>query len=210
MTLTVLVSVAIVCAALVATRSLRRLRTRRRERQAARDLPGAVSDLARSIRTGSTLPGALRELAPTLRGTLARETDTAVALLDRGHPLDSVLETWGRSSRIAGTELLVAACRFSLGHGHAVDRALDGVASALLDRVEVADEVRALAAQARTSAMVLVALPPAGAALFSVLDPGFIQVLFGTTIGRVCLLAGTSLDVAGAWTSRTLIQRVLT
>ena len=214
MTMIVVLLMGAGCACAAAS-STHHARERRLERVAARDVPAAASDLARSIRAGATLPVALREIAPTLRGSLRNEVHTAVALLDRGHPLDSVLAKWGRSSRIVGTDLLVAACRFSIGpssssaHSRSLDRALDGVANALLDRVEVADEVRALAAQARTSAMVLVALPPAGAALFSVLDPGFLSVLFGTTLGRVCLLVGSSLDAAGAWASRAMVRRVL-
>lgn len=196
-------------AAAVAVRSAGRARDRRRVRQAARDLPGAVSDLARSIRSGATLTVALHELAPTQEGCLGREVDAAVRLLDRGHPLDRVLEMWGRASTVPGAELLVAACRFSLGQGTALDRALDGVAVALLDRIEISDEVAALASQARTSALVLVALPPAGAALFAVLDPGFLSVLFGTTLGRSCLLVGVTLDAAGACASRALVQRAL-
>ena len=91
----------------------------------------------------------------------------------------------------------------------ALERALDGVAAALLDRIEVADEVRALAAQARTSAIVLVALPPVGAGLFCLLDPGFAGVLFASPAGRTCLVAGLALDGAGAWTSRRMVRRAV-
>jgi tight adherence protein B len=188
---------------------LRRVGAGRSLRRAASALPAAVSDLARSVRAGATLELALRELAPTTEGVLETELAGAVALLDRGHEIDRVLRVWGRASHIDGVALLVAACRFSLDRSVALERALDGVAAALLDRVEVDDEVRALASQARTSAVVLVALPPVGAVLFGVLDPDFASVLLSTAAGRSCLVGGLALDATGAWASRRLVQRAV-
>ncbi|UDY34417.1 type II secretion system F family protein [Dermatobacter hominis] len=192
-----------------ARRAVARARTTHDRRRAAVTLPGAVADLARSVRAGATLEVAVRELAPTTDGVLGTELRGAVTLLDRGHGVDRVLDLWGRATRIEGVSLLVAACRFSIGRTVALERALDGVAAALLDRVEVGDEVRALAAQARTSAIVLVALPPAGAVLFGLLDPGFASVVAATTAGRVCVALGLALDGAGALASRALVRRAV-
>lgn len=195
-------------AAAVAARSGRR-RTRRSARQAARDLPGAVGDLARSIGTGATLGVALRELEGGPVGLLGTEVSAAVSLLERGVGVDRVLELWSRASRIDGVDLLVAACRFSHGHGAALAAALDGVAAALVDRLELDDEVQALTSQARTSATVLVALPPIGLTVLSSVDPSFPGVLVGSTPGRWCLLLGVSLDLLGAVTARRLVRRAV-
>jgi tight adherence protein B len=208
--MTVALVVALVTvAAWWARRGVRRLAVVRERRRAAVALPGAVSDLARSIRSGATLEVALRELAPTAGGVLGTELRGAVTLLDRGHGVDRVLQLWGRATRVEGVPLLVAACRFSLGRSVALERALDGVATALLDRIEVGDEIRALVAQARTSALVLVALPPTGAVLFGVLDPGFAAATLGTAVGRCCLVAGLALDGAGALLARALVRRAV-
>lgn len=206
-----LVVLAAIGAAVVRTgaRAVARVRSERARRRAAALLPSAVADLSRSLRAGATLEVALRELAPSAAGVLGTELRGAVALLDRGHSMARVLEVWGRASRVPGVDLVVAACRFSLGRSVALAAALDGVATALLDRVEVDDEVRALAAQARTSAVVLVALPPVGAALFCVADPGFASVVLTTPAGRLCLVAGVTLDLAGAWASRALVRRAV-
>ena len=193
----------------ISRRAIRRANGERSRSRAARDLPTAVGELAGALHSGATLEAALRDLAPSVSGLLATELDGAVALLDRGHGMDRVLQAWGRATRIDGVELLVAACRFSRGGGAGLDAALAGVAAALVDRIEVADELRSLASQARTSAVVLVALPPVGAALFALLDPGFAPALVTTTAGRVCLVLGVSLDVAGAWASKAIAARAL-
>ncbi len=196
-------------ALVVAARRLGERRQRDERRQAARDLPAAVSDVARSIRSGATLGSALREVAPTCRGILGRELGAAVSLLDRGYDTTRVLQLWRRATVIDGVELVASACRFSVDHGAGLVGSLDGVAATLLDRIEVADETAALAAQARTSAVTLIALPPVGAAVFALVDPSSIGVLLGTTVGRVCLVAGVGLDLLGARISGALVQRAV-
>lgn len=201
--------VVLVVGAWRARSAIRRANGKRSRERAARNLPTAVGELAGALRSGATLAAALRDLAPSVSGLLATEVDGAVALLDRGHGMDRVLHAWGRATRIDGVELLVAACRFSRDGGAGLDAALDGVAAALVDRIEVADELRSLASQARTSTAVLVALPPVGAALFALLDPGFAPTLLTTPAGRVCLVLGGSLDLAGAWASKSIAARAL-
>ncbi len=208
MTLLVLAVVGITAGGVALAGSGRR-RRRRLATRAARDLPGAVGDLARSVGAGATLTVALRELAGGPVGLLGTEVAGAVALLDRGLGVDRVMELWGRASRIDGVELLVAACRFSQGRGVALVAALDGVAAALVDRIELDDEVRALTSQARTSATVLVALPLIGVTVLAAVDPSFVGVVLGSTSGRACLVIGVVLDGLGAAVSNRLVTRAV-
>ena len=168
-----------------------------------------MGDLARSVGAGATLTVALRELAGGPVGLLGTEVAGAVALLDRGLGVDRVMELWGRASRIDGVELLVAACRFSRGRGVALVAALDGVAAALVDRIELDDEVRALTSQARTSATVLVALPLIGVTVLAAVDPSFAGVVLGSGAGRACLVVGVVLDGLGAVVSNRLVTRAV-
>lgn len=205
-----LVTAAAACVALVVGR---RWMTGRREldrrRGAARHLPGVVSNLARSVGSGATLTAAVREVAPGVGGELGHELRAVVALLDRGYGTDRVLALWGRATVIDGVDLLVATCRFSVANGAGLVGALDGVAATLLDKVEVSDEITALASQARVSTMALLALPPVGAALFALVDPSVAGVLFGTTAGRLCLTIGVGLDLLGWRVSRMLLGHAL-
>lgn len=183
---------------------------RTERRRAARELPGAVSDLARSVRAGATLEVAVREVAVNAGGVLGRELRGAVSLLDRGLGIDRVLDLWRRATVLDGVDLVVAACRFSSRHGTSAAQALEGVGAALVDRIEVDDEVMALAAQARTSVVVLVMLPPVGAAVFGLIEPAFGDVLTGTTAGRVCLVVGLTLELLGVAVSRLMVRRAVT
>jgi tight adherence protein B len=202
----VTVAVALLCAASLAwwVRSRRDARARR---DLDRSLPVLASDLARSVRSGATLRTALGDAAvsasPGVRHALVR----VVHASDRGVPIDEALEAWRRDRSSPGVDLLVGACRFGNEHGGDLALALDAVSAALLDAVELADETAALTAQARASAVLLVALPPVGAGLFAVVDRSVAQVLLGTPAGWACLAVGTALDLVGGVVSVGMVRR---
>ena len=201
----IVVVLAVVTGAVLARR-WRGHRRRAARRDAARDLPRVAAELARSVRAGATLGGAVDGLVGPVPGILGPELAGVAGAVERGSSIDRALAHWQAASSVAGVDLLVGACRFGVGHGGDLARALDGVAATLLDTLEVEDEVRALVTQARTSAAVLVALPPLGAAMFALADPAVAQVLLRSTVGWVCVAVGASLDAAGAWVAARLIR----
>jgi tight adherence protein B len=87
----------------------------------------------------------------------------------------------------------------ALEAGGAPARAVDGVASTLRERAEVDREMRALATQARASAVVITVAPLAFATLGVVGDERTAHFLLRTPAGLGCLAAGVALDAVGAW-----------
>ena len=69
-----------------------------------------------------------------------------------------------------------------------------------LEKVHRAGEVRALASQARASAVVIVVAPAVFAVVAALADPEVLHFLVGTPAGLACLVGGAGLDAAGgAW-----------
>ena len=83
--------------------------------------------------------------------------------------------------------------------GGAAARAIDGVAATLRANLALAAEVRAQAAQARLSALVIAVSPVAFGALAAGTDRQTADFLLRTPIGLLCLVAGLSLDAAAAF-----------
>jgi tight adherence protein B len=182
---------------------------RRRRRALQRQLPLLASTLARSVHSGATLVVALGDAASSLGQPAGEDVAAVAAAIRRGVTVDAALAGWSDRSGSADVGLLVTAARLGHAHGGDLGVALDAVAITLSDRVEVADEARSLTSQARTSAAVLVALPPFGAACFAVLDPAVAALLLTTPIGWVCIVVGVALDLAGAWVLHRMVQRAL-
>ena len=184
-------------------------RMRRAERLLDQQLPGAAAGLARSVHAGATLLGAIEEFGSVSAQPISFDLATIAASVRRGGSLDAALRDWEQSRPNCSVGVLVAACRFGHAEGGNLAAALDGAAVSLLDRLEVADEARALSTQARSSSAVLVALPLFGAAGFSVLDPAVAATLFTTTAGWVCLVLGLGLDALGALVLSRMVRSAL-
>lgn len=174
-----------------------------------RALPNVAGALARSVRTGSTLHAAFAEVAASESGPLAEELSAVHTAVVRGRSLEESLQAWSDHADSPSVDLLVAACAFGIRDGGDLAAALDGAAVTLIDRLDVADEARAATSQARSSAMVLVALPVFGAVMFGMLDPAVATTLIATSAGRLCLVIGAVLDGAAAWVMAFLVRRAL-
>ncbi|MGB3411949.1 MAG: type II secretion system F family protein [Microthrixaceae bacterium] len=174
-----------------------------------RQLPDVASGMARAVHSGATLLVAIEDVAESIDGPAESELRLIADRVRHGWMLDDALVEWQRQGRSASLDLLVAACRLGHSEGGDLKAALDGVSAALLDRLEVADETRALTSQARTSAYVLGVLPLFGAAGFSVLDRRVAQMLLTTQVGLICLVVGLGLNLLGAWCLSMIVRAAL-
>lgn len=183
--------------------------SRRRERaRYERQLAHVAAELARAARCGASLPTALAEVAAAAERPVAVDVVAVHDALQRGIAVDDALVDWSARAGSASVDLVVTAARLGHAEGGDLGAALDAVAVSLLDRIEVAEEAHALGAQARTSTWALLALPPFGAACFSLLDPSVGHTLFATPVGWACLSIGVTLELMGAAVMSRMVASV--
>lgn len=187
-----------IAAAGVRARARFRARTAHRHLRDAQ-LPLALDRLAASLRSGASLTTALGEVGGALDAPIGPELDALARDAARGRPVRQVLDDWSSTHDDPGTRLAAAALLLATIVGSAPARAIDGVAATVRERLDLAAERRALAAQARTSALVLSVAPVGFAALLVLADAAAAGFLLGTPAGWACLVTGVGLDAAGAW-----------
>jgi tight adherence protein B len=181
-------------------RRQRRARTLVKRRS---QLPPALEELAAALRAGSSLPVALGEAGSATSDPLGPELEALALGAGRGQPMAAVLDGWARRHDDPGTRLAATALVLATVVGVASARAVHGVAATLRERLELSAERRALAAQARTSAVVLATAPLLFAFLLAVSDSDAGRFLLNSRAGWVCLAAGLGLDALGAlWMAR--------
>jgi tight adherence protein B len=161
-------------------------------------LPALLEGVARSLRSGATLQGALDEQSSTA-GRLGDDLRTVVGATDGGVPLVVALDAWPDRCPTPGVRLAVAALALAAEAGGAAARAVDGVAATLRANLAVAGEVRAQAAQARLSGLVIALAPLAFATLAAGTDRRTAAFLLHSSLGAACLAAGLALDGLAAW-----------
>lgn len=166
-----------------------------------------LAELRSSLASGASLRQAVAEAARH-DGPVPAD----LAAVDRGvlggRALQGELDRWAARRADAGVPLVADALAIAGSSGASQALAVDAVVATLRTRRARALEVRALASQARASAVVLVATPLAFATTVSILDPRVGRFLATTPPGWACVLGGLSLDAAGAWWMATLVRRV--
>ena len=106
-----------------------------------------------------------------------------------------------RSVRMAASALAIAA---EVGGPQA--RTVDAVALTLREQRVIAGDVAASAAQARLSAVVLVAVPLVFAVMQMATNSEALHFLLRTTAGTGCLVVGIGLDALGALWMHTMVR----
>jgi tight adherence protein B len=169
------------------------------------DLPGALEDVARSLRSGTSLRVALAEASTAAAGPARRDLGVVVEHVDRGVALGEALDGWAERRPAAEVRLAVAALGLGLDAGFTSARTVDGVAATLRERAAVAGEVATQATQARLSALVIALLPVAFTTWASLTDGRIAGFLFASPAGWACLFGGVTLNAVGAaWMARIM------
>ncbi len=190
--------VAVVAAGLVAVR--RRGAPARAAVAVEHALPELLESIARRLRAGASLGQAVASAEVAGSDELATAWQRTVDLVP-SVGVGAALDTWaGGGAGGAGGAVRLAASALALAAstGGSPARAIDGVAATLRARAAVADELRALTAQARLSALVIAASPLAFGGLAALSDARTRAFLTSRAGAGVAAL-GLALDATGAW-----------
>lgn len=177
------------------------------DRGLQRALPGLLDDVVAAMASGSSLLQGF-EVAAGRPGPAAAELHVALRFQARGIGLQEVVDRWAGQRPGTGLPLVADALALAGASGGSQVAALRSVGATLLERDALDREVRALAAQAQLSALVLVVTPAAFAAAVAVLDHRIAVFLLASPLGWACLVGGLLLDGAGAWWMRRLVGAV--
>ena len=167
----------------------------------------ASAVLAGELRAGRAPHVALLAAAEVAAGPTADVLAAGAATAAVGGDVAQVLL---RAEASASPELLrgLAACwSVCAGTGSGLAAAVDRLEEAQRDAQARRRAVRAELAGPRATARLLAGLPLLGIALAAALGASPLHVLLGTGVGRVCLVVGTALDVAGVLWTRRLARR---
>jgi tight adherence protein B len=170
------------------------------------ELPLVLDQIASSLRSGASLPHAISESADRALGPVSEDLTRLRGGLAAGQSLADGLSEWRCHRPTAGVRLAVAALRLAAELGGQA-RPIDGVAATLRERLAVDRELRAVSAQARASAVVIVAAPFAFTLLLGAGDTAAWRFFVESPAGLACLAGGLLLDGIGAWWMLHLLRR---
>ncbi|PWR17764.1 type II secretion system F family protein [Zavarzinia compransoris] len=168
------------------------------------ELPSFLERLRQLISTGNSQAQAF-DKALIYSGEATRCYLDPVALrLKIGVPLPDALRVQAQRLAIAELAMLAMIVRTNLRYGGNLGYILEHLARVLRDRSRVRNEFRSLSSELRSTAIVMVAIPPLVALAIMVMNPTYLD--FFAEQGQVMLAVAIGLEVLGIVVMRRLMR----
>lgn len=183
-----------------------RIRTSRRRSAFADQLPDVLQLIAGSLRSGFSLSQALDAVVRDDTQPSAGEFARALAETRIGVELEDALDRV--AFRMASDDLrwVVMAIRIQREVGGNLAEVLLTTVTTMRERAQVRRQIRALSAEGRLSAYILLALPFIVGGLLAWMNPRYIEPLFTTGIGILMLIGAGILMLLGTFWMTRLVK----
>ena len=180
-----------------------RFLAKRRLKRFGNQLPDALTTLAGSLRAGRSVGQAMEALSREADDPMGRELRKVVAEVRLGRTLHDTLAD--AADRVGSDDFrwAVLAMQIQSEVGGNLAELLDQVAATMRERTRMRGEVKALTAEGRASALMLVVMVPALGGVMAMMNPSYMAPLFTTSGGHIML--GISAVMIGGgyfWMSR--------
>lgn len=181
-------------------------RITRRRASFAEQLPDVLQLVAGSLQSGFSLPQALDAVVRENTQPSADEFSRALAETRIGGELEAALDRV--ADRMDSTDLRwsVMAIRIQRSVGGNLVEVLRNTVDTMRERAQLRRQVRALSAEGRLSAYILIALPVLLGAWLFLSRRSYMRPLYTTPFGLVMLISGAILMVLGSLWMRKLIK----
>jgi len=182
-----------------------RLRTARRRQRFADQLVDTLSIVSSGLRAGRGLPQALELVAEEAPSPTAEEFRRVMFEVRVGRDLTTSLAGVSRRMKSDDLSWVTRAIDINRELGGDLTEVLGNVADTIRDRRRVARQVQSLSAEGRATGWVLMALPFLMFAFIAWRNPGSVELLTGTGLGRLMLGGALASMAAGFVWVRKLV-----
>lgn len=182
------------------------LRIRRRRKKFTNQLGDMLTMVANALRAGFSFMQAFELISREMDAPMGREVQLVVNEVNLGNTLESALDNMQRRVASPDFELVVTAVLIQRQVGGDLASILDTISETIAERVRMRRETQTLTAQGRLSGWVLVLIPFALGGFLSVVNPGYLQPLFDTEFGRMCMIGAIVSELIGILVIRRIVD----
>lgn len=168
-------------------------------------LPEALDLLARALRSGHAMTSGLEMVANEMEPPISSEFGAAVDEINLGLTFQEAFENL--CARIPSTDLRFFAISVIIQRetGGNVAEILDNISRLIRERIQFKRQVKALTAEGRLSAMVLIGLPIVLFAYIFFVNHSYISLLWKETLGQYMLAGAIVLQILGAFVIKKIV-----
>ena len=179
---------------------------KRRQAKFLREMANAIDVVVRGVKTGLPLNECLQIIARESPEPIASEFREVVDQQRLGVTLGEALERMSDRVPLAEVRFLAIVIGIQQQAGGNLSEALGNLSNVLRDRLRMQLKIKALSAEAKTSAMVLGSLPPGVMTMLYLTSPDYITPLFTTSVGKVMVAGGAIWMFLGCMVMRKMIN----
>jgi tight adherence protein B len=169
-------------------------------------LPEALDYISRALRAGHSLTSAIGMAGKEFADPIGHEFKTVFDEVGFGIPFkDSISQL---ADRIQSNDLNFFVISLMIQHetGGNLTELLDGLAKTMRERVKLRGKVRTLSSEGRASAWILGSMPFVLAGILTLINPGYISLLWSNPQGQTLSLIGGGLMTVGFFLLNRIIQ----
>jgi tight adherence protein B len=171
--------------------------------------PETLDLISRALRAGHAFGSGLKVAAEEGPEPLASEFRFATEEINLGLSAPQALTNLADRVPLADFRFFVTAVLIQRETGGNLTEILGNISALIRERLKLLANIRVLSAEGRLSAWILIALPFISAGLISLMNPGYLNVLFVDPLGLNILAGGGVMMVIGIfWIRRTVRIRV--
>jgi tight adherence protein B len=171
-------------------------------------LPECIEMLARALRAGHSIQGALETLSENVQEPAATEFAELFRQQNLGLPLrDALLQLLDRVPS-ADLRVLVTAILVQKETGGNLVEILDRTVFVIRERLRIEGEIQVQTAQGRLTGWILSALPIIMMIMLNLVNPGYSSILFHDPLGRKLLYYGLGMLAIGSLIIRQIINGI--
>jgi len=181
----------------------------RRRQKLYNQFPDCLSMIVRSVRAGVPLTEAIRIVAKESPVPSCDEFGRVAGDLAIGVPIADALKSLADRNDITEFRFFATALTLQSQTGGRLGETLDNLGGIVRKRMALKSRGRALASEARTTALILGCLPLLAAVALYFMNPAYIMILFTDPTGQLILACALTMLSVGAFIMRTIIEKAL-
>jgi tight adherence protein B len=158
------------------------------------------------IKSGYSFQQAMESVAKDMQPPISAEFANTIREVRYGVKLEDALNGMVERTRNPDLALLVSAVITSSRVGANLSDILDNISATIKARIKIRDEVRVLSAQGRMSGLIIGMLPVFIILMLMLINPGYIQAFFDSTLGQVMIGVGIFLELIGFLAIRKIVD----
>lgn len=179
----------------------------RRRRAIQEQLPDGTFQLSRALRSGLTVPAALRETAGYVPAPLSLLFLRLSAALTLGESTGSACTRVAEEVRLTEFDLFTAVLVTHARRGGNLPALLDRLANSGRDRNQYRGYFRSVTALSRVTAVFLALAAPFGLVLYLIFQPEMLRKFLASSEGQQILIAAVVLEVIGVILFAVILRR---